>query len=148
MGGGRGKPQTHASVKHHRLHPGPGIGLTLTRLDELQCSANRWLQEHLRLTHVSKSHRDNMKRLLNLSPVPDAQLHTQHLEKLRVRLAESLQNRHDLRDNSGFKVGPLGPSLENLVGQRRTQRISLLNMQSQAIQDRWNIRGRPSPLPS
>ena len=71
---------------------------------------------------------------MNLEQVPADILMSNAVESLRTRLAQNLQKKHDLRDNSGLQVLPLGHNLRKLVARRETQRISLLNLQAQALQ--------------
>ena len=100
----------------------------------LQESAHRWLDEYLHLKHMLKTDKRKLRKLMNLEQVPADILMSNAVESLRTRLAQNLQKKHDLRDNSGLQVLPLGHNLRKLVARRETQRISLLNLQAQALQ--------------
>ena len=107
--------------------------MTLGKLDELQTSAHRWLDTWLGLRQQAKGYTKNLRKLLNLERIEGSMLKTKSHELLRTRLRENLQQRHDLRDHSGFQVQPLGLNLRALVDKRQTQRESLLNLQCQAL---------------
>lgn len=133
----------HESVREHLFYPHASLGLTRGKLDVLQESAHRWLDKFLSLRHVNKTDKRKLSKLMNLEQISSEKLKSKAVEQLRTRLAHNLQLRHDLRDNCGFQVLPLGKNLRALVARRDQQRVSLLNLQAQALNPRKPARKSP-----